>query len=91
MTNEWHEAWEEGKRAAAKRAIPYKVGETMWISADIPMYATASMIETYLNRRYPVKIVRHNPRRLWREESYTIEYPSGMQRKVGRWRLSKER
>lgn len=89
-TEEWQKAWQEGKAEAARRAIPYKEGDTMWISADVPMYATASMIDTYLNKRYPVKIVRHNKRRWWRAETYTIEYANGGRRKVERWRLSKE-
>ena len=91
MTQEWQDAWRKGKEEAARRAIPYKEGEMMWISADIPQYAPASMIDTYLNRRFPVKIVRHNKRRWWREETYTIEYASGWRRKVERWRLGKER
>lgn len=90
MTEEWQNQWQEGKAAAAKKAIPHKVGDAMWIRPDIAPWMPITLIDKKLEDKYPVKIVAYHARSLWnRKERYTIEYPSGMRRKVERWRLWK--
>ena len=92
VTQEWQDRWDRGKANAARKAIPFREGDAVWIGESLPhpgVPLTASMLDHILKKKYPAKVVAHHPRRWWREERYTIQFSSGRTVKVPSWRIWK--